>query len=263
MIKNCLYTAMLLVFLSINQAQAQSIKLSRYLPADASKYEQNIDLDYTYGNGEYGTTELIIHCDTDRGQYEFVFTKKVRSLVRHTEYNQGSIVHENYDLKKAKWDYVEGSKKHKDMTSAIVLSYEVSDHDLYAFVLLQDHGGTVEKAIFKDFGTEIYWPEFDYGLCSVSDEDKDGNPEFYLSYFADSDGLDAKDFKQIIYTAPAVPSKGKSFVKAKATASYNEEATTPAQRYSVIYDANWNKLPEAVKRKSRKILQEHKKKTDQ
>ncbi len=56
--------------------QAQAIKVNRYLPADAPKYKQDTELDYEYGNGEYGKTELIFHCETDRGYYEFVLTKK-------------------------------------------------------------------------------------------------------------------------------------------------------------------------------------------
>lgn len=36
--------------------------------------------------------------------------------------------------------------------------------------------------------------------CEVGDADKDGFPEFYLTYFGESDGLDAKPLKVIVYT---------------------------------------------------------------
>lgn len=245
----------------VSQAQNKTLKVSRYLPADAKKYKQQTGLSYSYEDGGYGTTELIVHCETDRAHYEFVFTKKVRSRTRFTHYKEDRSVQESYNFKSRQWEYVEGSAKHTDMKSAVDTTYvNIGDYVLYAFVVLQEQGGRVEKAVFKDFGNEVFYPRFDYPLCSVSDEDRNGNPEFYLSYFAISDGNDDKEFKQLIYTAPAVSAQGKNFIKSKATAYYPVEDTGAV--YRVEYDANWKRLSEAVKSRSRAILKQHRKHWD-
>lgn len=242
-----------MVIVFVSQAQNKILKISRYFPKDAQKYKDQTNLNYSYGNGKYGKTELIIHCETDRSQYEFVLTKKIRSRKRTTQYKQGDVVRETFYLTKQQWEYNKESIKHQNIKSEVDYISDISDHDIYAFVLLQDHGSTVEKAVFKDFGNEVYWPEFKYAFCSAGDEDKDGTPEFYLSYYASSDGLDDQEFRQIIYT---VPTKGKNFVKSKATGIYPVDAEEIAGNYRIEYDAHWKQLPEAIKRKSRTILKE-------
>lgn len=140
------------------------------------------------------------------------------------------------------------------MTEKPIDTNVYSEHNLYALILLHDHGTEIEKLKFQDFGNEVYWPEFDYANCSISDEDKDGMPEFYLSYMGESDGLDAKPYKQIIYTQ--TPKTKATFIKSKATAFYpagNEEDV-----YRVEYDSNWKTLPQAIQQKSNNIIKKHK-----
>lgn len=128
-------------------------------------------------------------------------------------------------------------------------------HNIYANLLVEDHGGTLLMAKFQDFGGPLYFPEFQYPYCQVDDADHDGSPEFYLTYFGLSDGLDAKPLKVIIYTASQSTRK---FEKSKATAWYpwgNEGET-----YYVDYDANWKQLPKAIQLRGKKILNEIKNK---
>ncbi len=256
--KHYLLTGMLLSTATFCIAQGKSLQTAKFLPGDSVQYEKHSGLDYNYNREEYGNTQLIIQCESPQGQFEFVFTKKVRQLDRIVDYKNGEGIYQTYDTKTRKWQYNEGSRRQEQIKSQAVDTTLISNHDLYAFVLLQDHGGIIEKAAFKDFGNEVYWPEFDYALCSVSDEDKDGKPEFYLSYFGNSDGLDPKPFKQIIYTLPSVPAKGKSLIKSKATAYYPVTEDDPEARYRTEYDANWHLLPDAVKKKSNNLLKEHK-----
>ncbi len=135
-------------------------------------------------------------------------------------------------------------------------AYKVKYHNLYAHLMLHDHGGLVEIAKFQDFGNEVYFPEFEYPYCLVDDADNDGAPEFYLTYFGHSDGLDDKPLKLIIYSInKTVNSK---YSKSKATAWYpggNEDAV-----YHVEYDVNWKKLPKDVQAKGIKILNKLKEK---
>lgn len=132
----------------------------------------------------------------------------------------------------------------------------VKYHNIYAYILIEDHGGTLERAKFQDFGNEVYSPEFQYPYCQVDDADNNGMPEFYLTYFGSSDGLDAKPLKVIVYTANKAVRN--TFEKSKATAWYpggNEEDV-----YHVEYDANWNKLPKTIQARGMKILNEIKSK---
>lgn len=134
-------------------------------------------------------------------------------------------------------------------------AFSVKYHNIYANLLVEDHGGTLLMAKFQDFGNEVYSPEFQYPYCQVDDADHDGSPEFYLTYFGSSDGLDAKPLKVIIYTASQ---SARKFEKSKATAWYpagNEEDT-----YHVEYDANWKKLPSLVQARGLKILKDIKNK---
>ena len=129
-----------------------------------------------------------------------------------------------------------------------------ADRDLHAFVLVEDHGGLLEKARFQDFGNPLYWPEFDYPNCFIDDADHDGLPEFYLSYLGESDGLDAKPYKQIVYHFPRAVQHG-VLIKAKATAYYpagNEEDV-----YQIKFDTLWKEMPEDVKGRSKKVLKDH------
>ena len=255
--KHSCFTGIILLIVATASAQSKIMKTEVFLPKDSTRYEKLTDLEYHYGGGDYGNTQLIIHCVTQQGDYKFVFTKKVRQLDRIIDFKNGEGIYQTYDQKSRKWVYGENSRRREEIKSQAKDTTEISNHDLYAFVLLQDHGGVVEKAVFKDFGNEVYWPEFEYNFCSVSDEDKDGSPEFYLSYMGNSDGLDPKPFKQIIYTLPSVAAKGKSFVKSKATAYYPVMEDDTEATYHIEYDANWTSLPEAVKKKSSSILKKH------
>lgn len=129
-------------------------------------------------------------------------------------------------------------------------------HNLYAHLMLEDHGGTVQVAKFQDFGNEVYFPEFQYPYCQVHDADNDGVPEFYLSYFGLSDGLDDKPLKLIIYSSKNIIHA--KYVKSKATAWY--PGGNEGHSYRTEFDANWNKLPQAIQARGMKILNEIKSK---
>lgn len=129
-------------------------------------------------------------------------------------------------------------------------------HNLYAEIVLEDHGGTVPVASFKDFGNEVYWPEFLYPYCIVDDADHDGTPEFYLTYFGASDGLDAKPLKVIVYsTEHRIHAR---YVKNKVTAYY--PAGNEDDRYHLEYDAGWKKLPKPIADRAMDLVREVKRK---
>ncbi|MFG4004210.1 hypothetical protein [Flavobacterium aquidurense] len=254
LISNYLFTLTSLFFINSIIAQKKPLIVQRYYPKDSVKYSKVVpDTDFNYESKLYGKTTMIIHCESEYGHFEFVFKKKINKLSRMIDYKNGAVG-EVYNFKTKKWVHEEETWKHSDMKDKPQDTIIFSEHNLYAFVLLYDHGGMIEKAKFQDFGNVVYWPEFDYQKCTISDEDKDGKPEFYLSYMGDSDGLDAKPFKQIIYTIPE-KSVSQNFIKSKATAYYpsgNEDDV-----YRIEYDENWKQLSKAVKLKSQKIIKDH------
>lgn len=249
-----LFSFILFLFLHTIIAQVKPLVVQRYYPKDSIKYRKAVpDADFNYESKLYGKTTMIVHCESQYGHFEFVFKKKISKLSRRIDYKDGGVG-EVYNFKTKKWVHEEGTWNNSDFKTKPRDTILYSEHNLYAFVLLHDHGGLVEKAKFQDFGNVVYWPEFDYKNCSISDEDKDGMPEFYLSYMGDSDGLDAKPFKQIIYSIPDL-SAHKNNTKSKATAYYpsgNEEDV-----YHVEYDENWKQLSKNIKLKSQKIIKAH------
>lgn len=88
--------------------------------------------------------------------------------------------------------------------------------------------------------------------CEVGDADKDGFPEFYLTYFGESDGLDAKPLKVIVYTKRGQKTLSKS--KITGWIPYQEE-----DQYREERDANFNLLPKSIRLKAEKILKDAKK----
>lgn len=254
LISNYLFSIALLFFINFTIAQTKPLLVQRYYPKDSIKYRKAVpDAEFNYESKLYGKTTMIVHCESEYGHFEFVFKKKINKLSRTIDYKNGGVG-EVYNFKTKKWNHEEGTWKNSDMTGKPQDTIIYSEHNLYAFVLLHDHGGILEKAKFQDFGNVVYWPEFNYENCTISDEDKDGKPEFYLSYMGDSDGLDAKPFKQIIYTIPG-KSGNQSSTKSKATAYYpsgNEDDV-----YRVEYDENWKQLSKNIKLKNQKIIKDH------
>jgi hypothetical protein len=254
--KFCCLVLELFVFISLVSSQEKPITVTHYYPKDSVSFKENIlEFDYNYESEKYGKTTMVIHCNSSRGYYDFIFKKKIFKLWRTIDYNEGGVV-EIFNFQNHKWEHENGTWNHTDMHSKPIDTIVQSIHNLYAFILIEDHGGVVEKARFQDFGNEIYWPSFDYQHCNISDEDKDGRPEFYLSYMCESDGLDAKAYKQIIYSYPGLPDS-KSLIKAKATAFY--PAGNEDDVYHIEYESNWKTLSDAIKKKSLQILAEHKK----
>lgn len=257
LIYNCLI--IFTVMLAVNDVIAQNkpLKVQYYYPKDSIKYTKLVrDIDFNYKSTLYGKTTMIIHCESQKGDFEFVFKKKINELSRIIEYKDGAVG-EQYDFKTHRWMHQQGTWKHSDMKGKPLDTIIYSVHNLYAFVLIHHKGKMVEKASFQDFGNVVYWPEFSYNACSISDEDKDGRPEFYLSYMGNSDGLDPKPFKQIIYTMPANPDS-QNYLKSKATVYYHaggeEEEKDGHHVYTVEYDQNWKRLPQKIKLKSQKII---------
>lgn len=241
------------VLLSCNSyAQRGAVAVRCFYPKDSAKFRmQHRSLEFGYQRAKYGRTTMILFCSNGADRYFMVFKKNVHQLSRMVDYEGGSVG-EVFDFKAKCWRHEEGTWSHSEMKGPAKDTVVYSLHDLYCFILRDTSSGVVECARFKDFGNEVYWPEFDYPRCSISDEDGDGKPEFYLSYMGYSDGLDAKPFKQIVYTIGDSPNEA---VKAKITAFYpagNEEDV-----YRVEFDPSWGKLAIPIKNKSMRLLKEH------
>lgn len=124
--------------------------------------------------------------------------------------------------------------------------------DLHAGIFLEDHGGLIPQVTFKDFAQGLAQPRYLINFCEIGDADKNGFPEFYLTYFEESDGLDAKPLKVIVYTKTG----GKTLSKSKITGwiPFQEE-----DQYREVKDANFSLLPKEIRLKAEKILKEAKK----
>jgi len=217
------------------------IEVSWYYPKDSVRYEQDFPgQDYHVDRTEFGKTTMLIHVKSSVGTFDYILKKKIL----RTEKFEGGYV----DVYGTKPDGTNGVVR-KDYMEP----YSLTEHNLYAFVYLYDHGGFLEKARFQDFGNVVYWPEFDYPNCFAADEDKDGVPEFYLTYSGFSDGLDPTEVKQIVYTIPEV-SKGKPLTKSKAVRYLIKDGETDPEDYRDSFDAQWKKLPKSVQSRSLKIL---------
>ncbi|AZA76375.1 hypothetical protein EG347_01950 [Chryseobacterium sp. G0186] len=123
--------------------------------------------------------------------------------------------------------------------------------DLHAGIFLEDHGGLIPQITFKDFAGGLSQPKYLINFCEVGDANKDGFPEFYLTYFEESDGLDAKPLKVIVYTNLGE----KTFTKSKITGwiPFQEE-----DQYREEKDPNFKLLPKAISLKAEKILKDAK-----
>lgn len=245
-----LFTFFALLIFNVVFAQNKDLKVTYFYPKDSLKFNPLFEeLDYNFENKAYGKTTMIIHCESSYGVFDFIFKKKILKLSRILDYENTSVL-EVFDFISKKWKLVEDSNPYPKTNTEVIDTTYISEHNLYALIMAHDHGGLLQKAKFQDFGNEVYWPEFDYPNCSISDENNDGIPEFYLSYFGNSDGLDAKPYKQIAYTF-----NNKSIEKSKATSYYpsgNEEDS-----YHVEYDENWKKLPISIQKKSQKLIKDH------
>ena len=216
------------------------IKTKTYYPKDSLRFAAETDFSFHnevgYEQSLYGKTTMIIKAESRVGNYYLIFKKKIKSTDHQEAHMQdvyGTLADGTYAV--VRQDEVPG--------------YTLTDHNLYAFIFIEDHAGLLEKVRFQDFGNMLYWPQFDYENCFVADENRDGLPEFYLSYMGDSDGLDAKPYKQLVYY---FTKDDKQFVKAKATAYYpagNEEDV-----YHVDYDQAWKNMPVKFQHKSKAVL---------
>lgn len=115
--------------------------------------------------------------------------------------------------------------------------------DIFAYSYLEDHGGLLEKWRVRDMGNVVYFPEWDVARSEAGDYDGDGLTEFYVVYAAESDGLDAKPTKVIVYNADT---------KYKATAW--SPAGNPEDEYHVEHEAGWERLPPAIREHADGIL---------
>lgn len=240
-----------LLIVSLSFGQNKSIKVTYFYPKDSLKFNQQFDaIKFNHGVTPNGKTTMIVHCESAFGVFDFIFKKEIFKLSRLLDYEDTSVS-EEFDFKTKEWKLSDFSNPYPKTNTKVVDSTTFSEHNLYALIVAHDHGGIIQKAKFQDFGNEVYWPEFDYPNCLISDENKDGIPEFYLSYLGKSDGLDAKPYKQIVYNF-----KKKTLEKSKATSYYpsgNEE-----DNYSIEYDENWKKLPISIQKKSKKLIKDHK-----
>lgn len=246
-----------MVISGIADAQ-QPIMVQSYPAAKAAAYTQASGLPYSYKPDEYGATELILRYTGTAGKFSFVFNRIPMSATRYIDYKDGSVA-ERYDFSRRIWVVEEGSHQHHEMQGKATDTTIWREDKLYAFVLQEQPGGqSIERVQFKDFGNVVYWPDYVYDLCTIADADKDGKPEFYLTYFADSDGLDAKELKQIVYTLPVNATD--KLIKSKATAYYpvdtGDESDTEVYHENV--DQNWTSLHKAIQQKSKYLLLQYK-----
>ena len=123
--------------------------------------------------------------------------------------------------------------------------------DLHSGIYLEDHGGIVPVMTFKDFAKGLAQPRYLINYCEIADADNNGFPEFYLTYFEESDGLDAKPLKVIVYTK----NSNKTFSKSKITAWLPFQ---PEDKYREEMDDSFKLLPKPIKMKVEKILNEAK-----
>lgn len=126
-----------------------------------------------------------------------------------------------------------------------------SPKDLHAGIFLEDHGGLIPQISFKDFAGGLSQPKYLINFCEIGDANDDGFPEFYLTYFEESDGLDAKPLKVIVYTNLGE----KTFTKSKITGwiPFQEE-----DQYREEKDPNFKLLPKAIRFKAEKIMKDAK-----
>lgn len=124
--------------------------------------------------------------------------------------------------------------------------------DLHSGIFLEDHGGLLPKITFKDFARALSQPGYMINFCEIGDANKDGFPEFYLTYFEESDGLDAKPLKVIVYTSL----DEKTFSKSKITGwiPFQEE-----DAYREVKDENFKLLPKEIRLKAERIVKEARK----
>jgi len=203
------------------------------------RYIRENDADFTQINNAIvnigkGKTKLLIDVRTKSSEH-YIFAFK-ENIIKISNYGGDSVDVYGVDNKPVRKDYVEA----------------VSDtiKNLSAFVIKEQNNTYVKKCSFQDSGSELYYPTFEYRYCYADDADNDGEPEFYLTYYGESDGLDAKPLKVITYY---------HFDKAKATAYYpagNEE-----DKYYVEYDKNWKTLPKMIQEKVNNILESRKNET--
>lgn len=126
--------------------------------------------------------------------------------------------------------------------------------DLHAGIYLEDHGGLIPQITFKDFAIGLAQPRYLINSCEIGDADNDDFPEFYLTYFEESDGLDAKPLKVIVYTSTGRGKKEFSKSKITGWVPYQEE-----DQYREEQDSNFRLLPNAIRQRAQKILKEAKK----
>lgn len=129
----------------------------------------------------------------------------------------------------------------------------LSEHpkDLYAGLYLEDHGGILEQVQFKDFAGPLSQPTYLLDYCVAMDADHNKSPEFYLTYFMESDGLDAKPLKVIVYSKV-----GKKYTKSKITAWIPSQ---PEDQLKQEKDNNFKFLPKAIQVQAEKLLSAAKK----
>ena len=141
--------------------------------------------------------------------------------------------------------YLNESKAEKDAY------FDNNPKDLHAGIFLEDHGGLIPQTAFKDFAKGLAQPQYLINFCEVGDADQNNFPEFYLTYFEKSDGLDAKPLKVIVYTNTGQKTLSKS--KITGWIPFQEE-----DQYREEREASFKLLPKAIRLKAEKILKEAK-----
>ncbi|WBV60893.1 hypothetical protein PFY12_01945 [Chryseobacterium camelliae] len=127
--------------------------------------------------------------------------------------------------------------------------FDKNPKDVHSGIFLEDHGGLLPQITFKDFAEGLAQPKYLINFCETGDANHDGFPEFYLTYFKESDGLDAKPLKVIVYTCL----DKKTFSKSKITGWIPFQE---GDRYYEEKDANFKLLPKEIRLKAEKLLKD-------
>ena len=173
--KNYSYT-LFLIFGQICFGQLKPIAVNYYYPKNEASFNTSNDvISFDYESKKYGKTTMIVHSSGTFGTFDFIFKKKILKVTRVINFKDVSVK-EQFNTTTKKWALTENSNTYPAKKEQAIDTATYSTHHLYAINLAHDHGGLVEKMLVQDFGNEIYWPEFDYKNCSISDENNDGIP---------------------------------------------------------------------------------------
>lgn len=110
---------------------------------------------------------------------------------------------------------------------------------LFGFAELNDHGGYAEQWSFKQYNqSSLQGIDFENIKVEVKDMDKDGYAEYYILYYIYNDGMDADQWKLLIYT------HNKKYLKRYYVIKQMEEVSIVEKEEA---DDHSNQLPQSIR----------------